>query len=1195
MLPPTTGYQALRDLAALLSRDAPTDDLVPSALDYVRRAARLDKLALAWSRGDNVSGNGLFRCWLSSKRDSSAARAKAVKAAKAVFSMRSIPDCPIEIPFGRTRLHAIPLAVNRGASAILLAGGRGAMDGWLEFLQAAGAQIALMLEREEYARRFAEAREDARKRIAEISTIYEIGEAIQSFAVKDVLRVIPEKAAAVMGAQACSLMLLEPEGRHLVIVADYGLSEEIVSGTRIALGEGIAGRVAQTGEPMLIHDLRRDPRFADADMSAREWIGSSMCVPLRDSSGEIQGVLSIRRHVPAEQFTQDDLKLFRIFANQAALAISNAQLYSRLNRRVQELSNISDLTRTITSTLALDQVLQRIADSITGVVGFDRCCVYLLDPRTEEFVATIVRGFEPGQDLPTTVKKSEGAVGLAAHEKIPIFTQDPLDSKSGHGSKVSVAAPIVVKGSSIGVVVVDNQISLRQIPPVAVELLSTFVSQAGIAIENARLYEAMEQKYAELNVLYEQSKSIGSAYGLDNAAQMLLDAASKGVECDSGLIVLFDNRGQSLGLKVCAGLSEKGSSLVSERIKSEAAADFVRSLRDPILLPLEGRGRLSEEQHRLLNDLLPDGHSAILIPLVAEDTTVGALALLRESGARFSANDLQLLSIMVSHAAVVIKNAIAYEDRMRQSELELSVLYEFSKRISSAPSLEDALDSILAIVGEIVPCDESAIYAVDQEHDLVVAKAARLGHAQAVEVKSLPMDSDNVICWAIHARKAIVSPDISKDSRFTHVGLGEDAVRSLMAIPLMVHDDVVGVLGVFSYHANRYSEDDVRVLSIIASQGAAIYRELEALTALTSYTNNILSSIAAGVVTLDSDGTILTWNRAAKSIVGVESEKVSGWHYSRLISKLALTQSDKGKLTEIIEQVLQTGQTYQGHKLCFEPTYGGRVYINMSVSQLTDNAGEQRGLVCIFEDVTKEIKAEDDLRRMGELAAVGQLAASIAHELRNPLSSIKGAAQFLQEQYSDHSDVHEFLSIIVEEVNGLNKLTTEFLEFARPIDLESEPLDLREVVDRTLHLMSVLISGSGIDVVQEVGPDLPIIQADEKQIEQVLKNVILNAVEAMPDGGTLHVRARCSAAYGESVELGVSDTGVGIPPDKLENIFLPFVTTKTKGTGLGLSVVQKIVENHGGHIEVQSTVGEGTTFRVFLPRERGIRTPEEAA
>lgn len=1020
-----------------------------------------------------------------------------------------------------------------------------------------------------------------RRHLEEIASLYEIGQAVDPRDVMPLLNTVVMKAASVMDAQTCSLMLMEPGEDTLVIKSSYGLADDIVHGARIALGTGIAGRVAQTGEPVLIGDVSHDPRFKDS-VKPRPGVSGSMCVPLRDEDGYVKGVLSIRRHNPKPPFTQDDLKLFCVFATHASLAISNTHLTSRLNRKIEEMSRISEVLRAINSTLDLENVLNQIVESITDIVGFSRCCVYLLDTRSNEFIAGARKGYGENDRVVDRIKPGEGVIGLAAKEQIPIFSQGSPFKPNQEGSGEFLAAPIVVRDMTIGVVVADNSINSKAIEPEHVDLLATFVSQAGIAVENARLYEAMEQKYAELNVLYEHSRNISAAYGLDNASHMLVQTSAKAVGCDgAGLLLLDAKRGHLIPKAFSGGLKMLASE-IEGAAQNQKSVDFVRELKSPMLIS-PNNIKQDDSNAVLLDALAPEKATLMLAPLVAEDTTIGAIVLYRSKGEEFQGTELKLVSIMASHAATVLKNAMTYEQKMRQRVLEMTALYEFSKKISSAANLEEALDSILAIVSDLADYDEAFIYAVDHEAGIASVKAARSRSDNGSKPPDERLDSTSVISWAVSEQKAIVSPDIDIDPRFNTERMHK--VRSLMAIPLILQDEVVGVMSVHNYSPNQYSDDDVRVLSIIASQGAAIYKELEALSALTSYTDNILSSIAAGVVTLDSDGMILTWNTAAEKIVGISVERIVGRNYEEAMGSLKVEESERQSLQKSIERVFKTGEPYYGYKLAFHSTdRGDEVYINVSVSQLLNSAGEQLGLVIIFEDITREIKMEDDFRRMGELAAVGQLAASIAHELRNPLSSIKGAAQFLQKEYEEEPAIVEFLGIIVDEVNGLNRLTTEFLDFARPMQLELKPTCVNDIVEKTLHLMSVHITDSNVIVKESLAEFVPEIQADDSQLEQVLKNMIINSLQAMPEGGMLTIETGAIPTGG--AYISVSDTGVGIAPDKLERIFQPFFTTKTKGTGLGLSVVHKIIENHGGRIEVSSKLNKGTKFKIVLPRSR---------
>ncbi len=1164
-----TSVSALDRIAEIAGTSEPANERLERILSAAREALGIGALSVV-----TASGSCVLKTWCSADNDYPFDRALAGRQA---FEALGAGSGPLRI--GADVITALPAADGHQTAVVAHGVGREGLEE--TFLRVVVGYVSMLVENCLLSESAGNAASLVNHRIRDIAAIYEIGRAIDSGEGPEVLDMIVAKAAAVMDAQTCSLMLTDPQDHMLVIEASFGLTDDIVKGARIRFGEGIAGRVAETGEPVMIDDVSADPRFS-ATVQPRAGVSGSMCVPLRDEDGVVHGVISIRRNAPNPPFTRADLQLFSVFATHAALAISNAELYSRLHRKVQEVSTISDVLRAINSTLELDRVLDQIVESITEVVGFDRCCVYLLDSRSNEFVAGARKGYEDTDSMKDRVRFDEGVIGLAAKEGIPIFSQgSPTESDEFTCPGEFLAAPILVRNACIGVVIVDNCVRGRAIEPQHVELLSTFVSQAGIAVENARLYEAMEEKYAELNVLYEHSRSISAAYGLDNAAEVLVNTVSRALKCDGAGLLLLDPRRDNLKLQATSGGMTGAAGAIEEIARESRCVNFVRELRSSTQFATDHAERASGANADLLEALAPGRSVMLMAPIVAEDTTIGALALYRHGAQEFQGAEIKLVSIVTSHAATVLKNALSYEQKMRQKVLELSALYEFSKEISSASSMEEALDSILAIVAELVDYDESYIYEIDREQGVASVKAARFrGEADGIPPDE-PLDGGSVISWALKEQKALVSPDISRDPRFSDLGAGQ-RIRSLMSIPLVVHGSALGVLNVHSYSPNQYSEDDVRTLSIIASQGAAIYNDLDALTALTSYTDNILSSIAAGVVTLGSDGTVLLWNAAAETIVGMSGAEVMGLSFDEVLARLQIAEADKDNMRAAVGGVFETGSTYQGYKLRFHPESRDDVFMNMSISQLLNSAGEQLGLVLIFEDTTREIRMEEEFRRMGELAAIGQLAASIAHELRNPLSSIKGAAQFLQKEYEDESSIVEFLGIIVEEVNGLNKLTTEFLDFARPMQLELKTITLNRVVEKTLQLMSVHITDNNVVVRESLCANPPEIQADAEQLEQVLKNIIINALQAMPEGGVLTLETGATSAGG--AYMAISDTGIGISPDKIDRIFQPFVTTKTKGTGLGLSVVHKIVENHGGKIEVTSEVGKGSTFRVSLPR-----------
>jgi signal transduction histidine kinase len=225
-------------------------------------------------------------------------------------------------------------------------------------------------------------------------------------------------------------------------------------------------------------------------------------------------------------------------------------------------------------------------------------------------------------------------------------------------------------------------------------------------------------------------------------------------------------------------------------------------------------------------------------------------------------------------------------------------------------------------------------------------------------------------------------------------------------------------------------------------------------------------------------------------------------------------------------------------------------------------------------------KAEAVARRSERLAALGQLSAGLAHELRNPLGTMRGSAEMLRNNLPAGNEVAaELAGFISSEVDRINSLVTRFLDFARPLELQPQPAELSEVVDRAIAQLERDTPGQ-VAVYKNYSPDVRPFPFDAELIERVVYNLLLNAVQATPNGGAVTVKTR--PADGD-VEISVIDRGSGIPPEQVENIFNPFFTTKKDGAGLGLAIVSKIVDLHGGRISVESEPGKGSVFRVFLP------------
>lgn len=1070
----------------------------------------------------------------------------------------------------------------------------------------------LLLRQQDWREAAEAARRQTEKRLREVATIYEIGKAAGHVDVDRLLQLVTEKASAVMDAQACSLLLKDEDTDQLVIAASYGLPDDVVENTRIFIGQGIAGRVAQTGESLLVnYDARTDPRFTNSRIIGLPGISSSISTPMRDEDNNVQGVLCIRRRTPSPPFTKDDERLFSIFATQASFAIKNARLYGMLRLRVQELSKLSSLTEAISSTLDLKFVLDQVADNLVDVVGFDRCLLYLREEadqeRAERFVPSIARGFDishPEEMAAYVDSPKPHLIPTIAQKMVPVLAEEgdtslPMacDFAKALGVLSFYAQPIIVRGQTIGVLVVTTDITRRPLAYANLDLLSTFIQHAGIAIENARLYAQMQRQVDELNALYTMSRSLTTTYGLSRASATVARVASQISGSEISLLLLFNERLDTLRVRHHTGLAGDLADLVRLLPDSMQVSREARLLREPLPIDLsenpEQERMFGERWAGLVRALQKAYPTLILVPLVTEEASVGFVFLGRK-GAPYRPEEGTLVSIVSSQAAAVLRNAALYEHSIEQRVLELSALYELSKKVRSARTFVDALDAILDIVASVVWCDEACILGVDTERREMHIQASRSPDERLAIGRTDPLDGHSIAAWVVRERKAMLLADVASDSRFAPL-YRDSNTRSLMAIPVFLGDEALAVLQVQSPIPNLYTEDNVKMLSLIAAQAAALFREMESLRELTTYTENILSSIEAGVVTLNAEGRIVTFNAAAERILRMKAKDVYGKSFEEIVPALNADPTDGDDTLKMIALAVETGQTVQRHRLryfCQQPAQGSAVaadedvvVVNGSASQLRNERGEYLGVVLVFEDITKEQEMEQELHRISRLAEIGQLAAGIAHELRNPLASIKGAAQvLLADLPEDLVERHrDFLDIIINEVNGLSGVTSEFLEFSRPSAPRLVSCDLNALLARRISFMRTEFESYDLAVHEDYDPALPVIKCDSGQMERVFLNIILNAIQAMPEGGTLTVATRVPAGRDDMVEVGFTDTGMGIPEARLEKIFTPFFTTKTKGTGLGLAIAQKIVDTHGGRIHAASEPGKGATFSVWLP------------
>ena len=375
---------------------------------------------------------------------------------------------------------------------------------------------------------------------------------------------------------------------------------------------------------------------------------------------------------------------------------------------------------------------------------------------------------------------------------------------------------------------------------------------------------------------------------------------------------------------------------------------------------------------------------------------------------------------------------------------------------------------------------------------------------------------------------------------------------------------------VLSESFNQMADRIKRQMAQLQQQTQEMEEQHRALAQTHRFLENILSSIHTGVMSLDRECKITLLNQAGQKIL-----RIRDYHEQKLEDV-----SSSSSLNNLIRYALDSCNSIYQEEIPYQTPEGGTIPLQVGAVPILQKSAFT-GLVVTFHDLSDIRKLEEQIRRQDRLAALGRMAAGVAHEIRNPLGIIRGSAEILKKRFGDQSKEEGLSDFIIEEVNRLSRVVTDFLLFARPPVPSLESIEPEALLDEILVYAEKLFAPDRHTIEKEIAENLPAISVDPSLCRQAFLNLLLNAQQSMPDGGVITLRA-LSHSPSELV-FEVIDRGIGIQPEDLDRIFDPFYTSKDTGTGLGLSLVHQIVSSHGGRIETESKPGKGAVFRLIFP------------
>lgn len=514
---------------------------------------------------------------------------------------------------------------------------------------------------------------------------------------------------------------------------------------------------------------------------------------------------------------------------------------------------------------------------------------------------------------------------------------------------------------------------------------------------------------------------------------------------------------------------------------------------------------------------------------------------------------------------------------------ELRLVADLTHQINLGTSLDQIFNRLYDSMRPLVPYDRLAMALVNGNGNRLTITHARSNSRMVLEPGFSGTLAGTSLEPLIREGRSRILNDLQEylarhpQSTTTRL-IVREGMRSSLTLPLLVRGRPCGVIFFSSRRPSTYTAEHERILSnIVGHVAIAVERSrlIEALREKGEYLENILHNSADAIVVTDEKNRIVTWNEGARHIFGYEASEVVGRDDSMFLPPETRSEGESTRIVKLLER-----QGYVRNYECVRVAKDGRrLTVHVTSTLLRDKTGAIVGRSSICRDITELKKLQDDLLRTRNLAVVGELAATIAHEIKNPLAGISGAIQILQDTFPPTDARRGVVKEIMDQIRRLDSTVRDLLTFARPTQLQRVTLDLSESLQRAWSLLAQQPGTERIRFVIE-NPAAVALLADPELLHQVWLNLFQNAIEAMPEGGALRVRV----ADGPRVAVEISDNGPGIPPSVRAKLFQPFFSTKTRGTGLGLAISRKNIEAHGGSIRVESEPGRGTCVHVEVPR-----------
>ncbi len=669
-------------------------------------------------------------------------------------------------------------------------------------------------------------------------------------------------------------------------------------------------------------------------------------------------------------------------------------------------------------------------------------------------------------------------------------------------------------------------------------------------------------------ILYEMTRLSQSSTLVEKNLLYVIESISKLFNFSHLLFAYYDNTSKKLISQFVLGFNEEDSKqIISSELDIDPSFFSVSSVKVPVdPIAYFKTVKIEAEKHFFSNPevsamLLKNAFTSyFLMPMLAFGRLMGVIIAFKKDERGPGETALQNLSILVQIATLISEN-INLKIAESQKITKMTTLYEISQQTKNILKPADALSSLVDVVKSLIDYNICALYIMNREKNELALKEFR-GNDPSFLGSEIPMGIG-----------PIGEAAQSKIPLLSHHGI----YKSFLVVPVIVDENLVGVIAIGSYKSYAYNDDDKITVKILSSQIASIDNLFLTLLNIRTYTESIMESMPLGIITIDMNGNINIINQIAKlylNLTRYSQQDIVGRNFAEIIDR-------ESTIPGILSDSLSKGFVFENFEIYNKKN---KMTFEITTFQFKNSEGARLGIAMFIRDISKMRQMEEHIRRTDRLSAVGELASGIAHEIRNPLTGIKMMIQIIDKEFEKReAKRNPYTRAILDEIDRLDNIISNLLNFARPSKPEFCDTPVMEVIESTIFLLQSKIDSQNITIIREY-PEKPfIIKCDPAQIKQVFFNICQNAIQAMSDSANKIIKI-ATREDDQNFLISISDTGCGISIDNYNQIFNPFFTTKDNGTGLGLAIVHRILEEHRASIIVESEIGRGATFTIKMPK-----------